>query len=143
MQQVYKNIKWFSGSKTVRFLKESFFFALLYSTMLYVLVRLFFYEFPFTISEGFELHSKILVVVWVFIITCKLALITLMLLENSINEIKAGSRMYVPALKKSILVLVAAALSSTSKASTAKGDNISPSDCSRNTPADEPIFELN
>jgi hypothetical protein len=86
MQQINQNKNQFLSSKTSAFLKKSFFFALLYSTLLYIIVRLFFYEFPFTISEGIELHSKILGVAWLFIIACKLAFAGIKLVENNIGK---------------------------------------------------------
>ncbi|MEP7144172.1 MAG: hypothetical protein ABI707_14915 [Ferruginibacter sp.] len=50
MQLIHQNINQFLSSKATAFIKKSFFFALLYSTLLNMLVRLFFYEFPFTIG---------------------------------------------------------------------------------------------
>ena len=123
MQQIHPNINRFLSSKAAAFLKRSFFFALLYSTLLYILVRLFFYEFPFTIGEGFELHNKMLLVVWIFIITCKLIFSGIILLENS-NKMKFDLALNATGLKKTILIMLTAALSFTGKAPSAESVKI-------------------
>ncbi|MBC7886409.1 MAG: hypothetical protein H7Z13_00865 [Ferruginibacter sp.] len=117
MQPIHQQINRLLSSKITVFLKNSFFIALLYSTLLYILVRLFFYEFPFTIGEGFELHYKILLVVWIFFIACQLVFKGIVLAENNINKMSFGRMMYIPVLKKIHLILLAVLLVYTGKAS--------------------------
>ena len=110
MQKIHQVISRFLGSKATAFLKRSFFFALLYSSMLYILVRIFFYEFPFTVREGFELHNKILLVVWIFIITCKVFITATIMVEDNLSKINTDRARYLPAFKKTILIRFTAAL---------------------------------
>jgi hypothetical protein len=137
MQQIQQGINRLLSSKVTAFLKRSFFFALLYSTLLYILVRLFFYEFPFTISEGFELHSKVLLVVWIFIIACKLVFTGIVLLENNISTIKFDRVMYMSLLKKSILIMLTAALAYTVKAMPVENSKIA--DSGNDSSSESPI----
>ncbi|MEP7144171.1 MAG: hypothetical protein ABI707_14910 [Ferruginibacter sp.] len=65
--------------------------------------------------------SKILLVVWIFIITCKLVFRGIALVENNIAKIKFERGMYIPVLKTAILVILAAALAYTGKAVSADG----------------------
>jgi predicted permease len=116
VQQIHQNIHRLLSSKATAFLKKSFFFSLLYSTLLYIIVRLFFYEFPFTIGEGFELLSKILLVVWIFIIGCKLVFASIARVENTITRTKYSSGMWVPVFKKIVPVILVAALAYMDKA---------------------------
>lgn len=110
MHQLHKNITRVLSSKTTAFLKKSFFFSLLSATLLYILVRLFFFEFPFTISEGFELHAKMLLTIWTFLITCKLVFTGIVLVENNIGKMRFETTRYVPVIKKSTIIIVTAAL---------------------------------
>ena len=110
MQTVDHNAMKIPTNKTVAFLKRSFFFALLYASLLYTLVRIIFFEFPFTVAEGFELHGRILLVVWIFLISCKLAFGLIVLVEGNINNWKFAMAHYSPAFKKSIVILLVALL---------------------------------
>ncbi|MEO5889282.1 MAG: hypothetical protein ABIQ31_03470 [Ferruginibacter sp.] len=127
MQQIHPNINWLLSSKTIAFLKKSFLFSLFSSTLLYVLVRLFFYEFPFTIAEGFELDSKILLVIWIFLIACKLAFSGMLLVENSINKTKFSRVAYASAGKRTILIILTAMLAYAGKTQTIDKNNITES----------------
>ncbi|MEO7767650.1 MAG: hypothetical protein ABIS01_09500 [Ferruginibacter sp.] len=111
MQSIRQNTGRAARIRITLFLKRSFFFALLYSSLLFILVRIFFYDFPFTVREAFELFLKILLVVWAFIASCKLVITTIVLLENNIDKMQFDRLTYLPALKKNILILLASALS--------------------------------
>jgi len=115
MQRIRPNTKHSPGSTIYAFLKKSLFFAFLYSTMLYIAIRLFFYEFPFTFREGFELHSNILLVVWIFTIACKLAFTGIVLVEKNINKMEFDHFILVPFLKKAMFIMLTAVLSYTGK----------------------------
>ena len=127
MQQIRQGINRFSRSKASVFLKRSFLFALLYSTLLYILVRVFFYEFPFTVSEGFELHNKILLVTWIFMITCKLVFTGIVLIENNISKMNYDRTIYIPVLKKIFLIMLTAALTHAGKTATGNSSTIADS----------------
>lgn len=118
MQSFHQNSSRALSNQTTRFLTRSFCFSLLYATGLYLLVRIFFYEFPFTVSEGFELHGKILVVVWIFLITGKLFVAGIILLENNISRISAYPIAYTRILKTTIIIFVASVLAFTGKGAT-------------------------
>lgn len=111
MQSIHQNTGWKSGNRTSIFLKRSLFFAFLYSTLLFILVRVFFYDFPFTVAEAVELYAKILLVVWAFIIACKLVIVAIVFIENSLDKMQVARLVYLPAFKKNLFILPASVLS--------------------------------
>jgi hypothetical protein len=104
-----------SSSKAAVFLKRSFLFALLYATLLYLVVRALFFEFPFTISEGIELHTRMLLVVWVFLISCKLLFTAIILLETNMDKIRFYQLAHLRLIKNSFLILLASLLAFTGR----------------------------
>lgn len=110
MKQNSQNMISVPGNKTIMYLKGSFFFAFLSSTFLYILVRILFYEFPFTVAEGFELYIKMLVVIWTFFVAGKLAIAGIEIIENNSDKIKSGRLLLMPALKKAMFILLTATL---------------------------------
>lgn len=107
MNSFYSKAQSYLTPKTKAFLKRSLFFAFLYATLLYSLVRLFFYDFPFTIGEGIELHTKIWMVVWLFILACKLLCAVIISAEYYFDTMHQGQVNFAPILKNTILVMLA------------------------------------
>ena len=86
MLPAIQHIKLFLKSNRAAFLKKSFLFSLLSAVMLCVAVRLFFCQFPFTINEGADLFTKTLMVIWSFIISCKMLFKMMAVAENYYNK---------------------------------------------------------
>jgi hypothetical protein len=92
--------------RTVAFLKRSFLFSITYSSLLYILVRVIFFDFPFSTDEAFELFIKILAVVWSFITGCKLIFSGIVWLENNMHEFHYQRVVHLPAFRACILVML-------------------------------------
>ena len=110
MHPLYLKIQSVLTPKTKAFLKRSLLFAFLYATMLYTLVRLFFYDFPFTIGECFELHTKIWLTVWLFIIGCKLFCAGIIAAENHLAEIRLSHFSFGPIFRNTLLIMMTATM---------------------------------
>ena len=80
----------FAGKKKViLFLRSSFIFTLIFSTSLYILMRLFFMGFEFETGESIKLFIKTLLVTWSYILIWRIICFGIIRLEETMTKIKS------------------------------------------------------
>ncbi|MGB4843465.1 MAG: hypothetical protein WBP16_03310 [Ferruginibacter sp.] len=75
--------------KIILFLKSSFLFTIIFSTFLYILMRLFFIGFEFETSESIELYIKTLFVTWSYILIWRIICYGIIRLEGNMSKTRS------------------------------------------------------
>jgi len=110
------NLNAFVKGKAIPFLKQSFLIPFIFSTILYILMRVFFIGAEFDTTESVELYVKTFLVTWTYINAFRLICHLIIWIESRTSKAKLATIITMDMLKKTAIVVVTAGLALTSKA---------------------------
>ena len=104
-QSVSAKLLSFTKEKAIPFIKQGSLIPFIFSTLLYILMRVFFIGSEFDLRESVELYVKTFFVTWTYINAFRLICYGIIWIESRSAKVTLAKVISMPALKKTAILL--------------------------------------